>query len=85
MARSLRKPPIVQDCITRNIKKKKKVFYTRSRRSFIFPSHVGYVIYVYNGKNFCPVQISTDHIGHKLGEFALTRKFYGHSGAKSKK
>ena len=85
MARSLKKGPYV---FGRSLKKvqelnknnKKEVIKTWSRRSTIYPDFVGHTIAVHNGKDFIPVYITEDMVGHKLGEFALTRKFGGHSG-----
>ena len=57
---------------------KKTVIKTWSRRSTIFPDFVGHTIAVHNGKDFIPVYITEDMVGHKLGEFSPTRKFGGH-------
>ena len=86
MARSLKKGPYVFDRLLSKIQKlnetgKKEVIKTYSRRSTIFPDFVGHTIAVHNGKEFIPVYITEDMVGHKLGEFALTRKFNGHGGA----
>ena len=61
---------------------KKEVIKTWSRRSTIYPDFVGHTIAVHNGKEFIPVYVTEDMVGHKLGEFALTRKFGGHAGQK---
>lgn len=61
---------------------KKTVIKTWSRRSTIFPDFVGHTIAVHNGKDFIPVYITEDMVGHKLGEFSQTRKFTGHAGNK---
>ena len=61
---------------------KKEVVKTWSRRSTIFPEFVGHTIAVHNGREFIPVYITEDLVGHKLGEFSLTRKFGGHAGQK---
>lgn len=87
MARSLKKGPYVQEALMKKIKKinesnKKEVVKTWSRRSTIFPDFVGHTIAVHNGKDFIPVYITEDMVGHKLGEFALTRKAGGHAGQK---
>jgi small subunit ribosomal protein S19 len=85
--RSLKKGPFVDE------KLKKKTFQARdtrdhrmiktwSRRSTILPEFVGLTIAVHNGKKFIPVFISENMVGHKLGEFAPTRTFYGHAGDK---
>ena len=87
MARSLKKGPQVFDRLLKKVQKlnetgKKEVVKTYSRRSTIFPDFVGHTIAVHNGKEFIPVYITEDMVGHKLGEFALTRKFGGHAGQK---
>ena len=87
MARSIKKGPFVDDSLMKKIQKlneanKKEVVKTWSRRSTIFPDFVGHTIAVHNGKEFIPVYITEDTVGHKLGEFALTRKFNGHGGSK---
>lgn len=87
MARSLKKGPYVAESLLKKIQKlnesnKKEVVKTWSRRSTIFPDFVGHTIAVHNGKEFIPVYITEDMVGHKLGEFALTRKFGGHTGQK---
>ncbi len=63
----------------------KRPIKTWSRRSTITPDFVGLTIAVHNGKKFIPVYVTENMVGHKLGEFALTRTFKGHSGAKDKK
>ncbi len=85
MARSLKKGPYVFDRLLDKIKKnnqnnKKEVIKTWSRRSTIYPDFIGHTIAVHNGKEFIPVYITEDMVGHKLGEFSLTRKFTGHAG-----
>ena len=87
MARSLKKGPYVFDRLLKKVQKlnetgKKEVVKTYSRRTTIFPDFVGHTIAVHNGKEFIPVYITEDMVGHKLGEFALTRKFGGHAGQK---
>ncbi len=87
MARSLKKGPFVDKSLMNKITKlnesnKKEVVKTWSRRSTIFPDFVGHTIAVHNGKDFIPVYITEDMVGHKLGEFALTRKAGGHAGQK---
>ena len=87
MARSLKKGPFVDKSLMNKIKKlnesnKKEVVKTWSRRSTIYPDFVGHTIAVHNGKDFIPVYITEDMVGHKLGEFALTRKAGGHAGQK---
>ena len=85
MSRSLKKGPYVFDRLLKKVKAlnesgKKEVIKTWSRRSTIYPDFVGHTIAVHNGKDFIPVYITEDMVGHKLGEFAQTRKFGGHSG-----
>ncbi len=87
MARSLKKGAFVDDSIMKKIKKlnednKKSVVKTWSRRSTIYPEFVGHTIAVHNGKDFIPVYITEEMVGHKLGEFSQTRKFTGHAGNK---
>jgi len=90
MARSLKKGPFIDDHLakkveTMNREREKKVIKTWSRRSTIIPDMVGHTIAVHNGRKFVPVYISENMVGHKLGEFALTRTFKGHSGKKVEK
>ena len=87
MARSIKKGPFVDASLMKKIEKlnessKREVVKTWSRRSTIFPEFVGHTIAVHNGKDFIPVYVTEDMVGHKLGEFALTRKFGGHAGQK---
>lgn len=87
MARSLKKGAFVDDSIMKKIKKlneenKKSVVKTWSRRSTIYPEFIGHTIAVHNGKDFIPVYITEEMVGHKLGEFSQTRKFTGHAGNK---
>ena len=87
MARSLKKGPYVEESLLKKVQElnnqnKKTVIKTWSRRSTIFPDFVGHTIAVHNGKDFIPVYITEEMVGHKLGEFALTRKFNGHGGSK---
>ena len=87
MARSLKKGGFVDDSIMKKINKlneenKKSVVKTWSRRSTIYPEFVGHTIAVHNGKDFIPVYITEEMVGHKLGEFSQTRKFTGHAGNK---
>ncbi len=88
MSRSLKKEPFVQEALMKKITKlnsegKKEVIKTWSRSSTIFPEFVGHTIGVHNGKVHVQVYITEDMVGHKLGEFAPTRVFRGHPGAKS--
>ena len=87
MARSLKKGPFADSYLLKKVDKlnesnKKEVIKTYSRRSTIFPSFVGHTFAVHNGKDFIPVYVTEDMVGHKLGEFAATRKFGGHAGQK---
>jgi small subunit ribosomal protein S19 len=85
MVRSLKKGPYVDEKLLKKIYKmnesgKKKVIKTWSRRSMITPEFVGYTFAVHNGKQFIPVLINENMVGHKLGEFSPTRTFRMHSG-----
>ncbi|HIQ93904.1 TPA: 30S ribosomal protein S19 [Candidatus Ventrenecus avicola] len=87
MARSLKKGPFADEHLLKKVDKlnqenKKEVIKTYSRRSTIFPSFVGHTFAVHNGKDFIPVYVTEEMVGHKLGEFAATRKFGGHAGQK---
>ena len=87
MARSLKKGPFADEHLLKKVDKlnesnKKEVIKTYSRRSTILPSFVGHTFAVHNGKDFIPVYVTEEMVGHKLGEFALTRKFGGHAGQK---
>ena len=66
-----------------NEKNEKKVLKTWSRASTIFPEFVGHTIAVHDGRKHVPVYVTEDMVGHKLGEFALTRTFKGHAGSKT--
>jgi len=86
MARSLKKGPYVDPKLMRKIEEmnrtgERKVIKTWSRRSTITPEFVGHTIAVHNGNKFIPVYITENMVGHKLGEFAPTRVFRGHSGS----
>lgn len=85
MARSVKKGPFVDkhllEKIERSLKSgQKKTIKTWSRRSTITPEMVGFNFAVHNGKKFIPVFVTENMVGHKLGEFAPTRTFHGHSG-----
>ena len=87
MSRSVKKGPYVEERLATRIDKmnesgEKKVIKTWSRSSTIFPSMVGHTIAVYDGRKHIPVYITTEMVGFKLGEFAPTRTFKGHKGAK---
>ena len=84
MARSLKKGPFVDHHLLAKAEKAvaikdKKPIKTWSRRSMILPEFIGLTIAVHNGKQHVPVYINENMVGHKLGEFALTRTFKGHS------
>lgn len=87
MSRSLKKGPFVDEHLMKKVEtmEKKEVIKTWSRRSTIFPEFIGNTFGVYNGKEFIPVYVTEDMVGHKLGEFAPTRKFGGHGDDKAKK
>ena len=85
MARSLKKGPYTFNRLLKKVRAlnetgKKEVIKTYSRRSTIYPDFVGHTFAVHNGKEFIPVYVTEDMVGHKLGEFSLTRKFTGHAG-----
>jgi small subunit ribosomal protein S19 len=89
LARSVKKGPFIDDHLLKKItvakeKGDKKVIKTWSRRSTIIPESVGLTFAVHNGKKFVPVYVTENMIGHKYGEFAPTRIFYGHSTAEKK-
>lgn len=84
MSRSLKKGPFVDEHLMKKVQAmeesdKKTVIKTWSRRSTIFPNFIGHTIAVYDGRKHVPVYIQEDMVGHKLGEFAPTRTFRGHS------
>ena len=88
MSRSLKKAPYVEKklfdrVVAMNEKNEKKVVKTWSRSSTIFPEFVGHTIAVHDGRQHVPVYVTEDMVGHKLGEFALTRTFKGHAGSKT--
>ena len=90
MARSLKKGPFIdfkleKKILDMNDSKKKKTIKTWSRRSMISPDFVGHTVAVHNGRQFIPVYVTENMVGHKFGEFAPTRTFRGHSGAKKDK
>ena len=89
MARSLKKGPYVDPKLVKKIEKineagKKQVIKTWSRRSMITPDFVGKTIAVHNGRQFVPVYITENMVGHKLGEFSPTRTFKSHTAADKK-
>ena len=86
MARSIKKGPYVFGRLLKKVQKlneegKKEVIKTWSRSSTIFPDFVGHTFAVHNGHEFIPVYVTEDMVGHKLGEFALTRTFKGHAAS----
>ena len=87
MSRSIKKGPFIDFKLEKRILEmndsgKKSVLKTWSRRSVISPDFVGHTVAVHNGNKFIPVYITGNMVGHKLGEFAPTRTFRGHSGNK---
>ena len=85
MARSLKKGPFIDHHLQKKVENagsSKKPIKTWSRRSTVLPEMIGFTIAVHNGKNHIPVMINENMIGHKLGEFALTRTFKGHAADK---
>lgn len=89
MARSLKKGPFVDnhllkkaDAMSKDSAKGSKVIKTWSRRSTIVPEFIGLTFAVHNGKKFIPVYVTDNMIGHKFGEFSLTRTFHGHGADK---
>ncbi|OPJ60632.1 30S ribosomal protein S19 [Clostridium oryzae] len=83
MSRSTKKGPFIQESLLKKInemnsKNEKKVIKTWSRSSTIFPQMIGHTIAVHDGRKHVPVYITEDMVGHKLGEFVLTRTFRGH-------
>lgn len=89
MSRSLKKGPYADEKLFKKIKAVlelggKKVIKTWSRRSVIFPEMVGFTFEVHNGKSFLPVTVVEEMVGHRLGEFAPTRKFRSHGGKMAK-
>ena len=90
MGRSLKKPPFVHYKLEKRVLDmqgggKKSVIKTWSRASMITPDFVGLTIGVHNGRQFIPVYVTENMVGHKLGEFSPTRSFRGHAGKKDKK
>ncbi len=90
MSRSLKKGPYIdinleKKVMTMNESGKKSVIKTWARASMISPDFVGHTIAVHNGNKFIPVYVTENMVGHKLGEFALTRTFRGHGADKKKR
>jgi len=89
MARSVWKGPYVDESLIKKVDKIKnqsnrKPIKTWSRKSTILPDFVGVSFLIHNGKKFIPITVSEDMVGHKLGEFAPTRQFFGHTPADKK-
>jgi len=87
MSRSIKKGPFIDEhllvkILAMNDKGDKRVLKTWSRRSTVIPEFLGHTIAVHNGKQFIPVYIQENMVGHKLGEFAPTRTYRGHTGKK---
>ncbi len=87
MARSIKKGPFVEESLLAkvelmNSKSEKRVLKTWSRRSTVVPEFLGHTIAVHNGRQFVPVYIQENMVGHKLGEFAPTRTYRGHTSKK---
>ena len=87
MGRSVKKGPYVQPKLlarvrAMNLISEKTVFKTWSRASTIFPDFVGHTFAVHDGRKHVPVYVTEDMVGHKLGEFAPTRTYKGHAGAR---
>ena len=90
MGRSLKKGPFIDDHLSRKVRQatsanNRRPIKTWSRRSMIVPDMVGLTIAIHNGRDHVPVLISENMVGHKLGEFAQTRTFRGHSGDRKTK
>jgi small subunit ribosomal protein S19 len=90
MARSVKKGPFIDSHLAKKVEvaaasRDRKPIKTWSRRSTILPDFIGLTIAIHNGKQHVPVLISENMVGHKLGEFAMTRTFKGHSGDKKAK
>ena len=90
MGRSVQKGPFVQPVLLKRVQEmnktgEKKIVKTWSRSSTIFPDFVGHTFAVHDGRKHVPVYVTEDMVGHKLGEFAPTRTFRGHAGAKTTK
>lgn len=89
MGRSLKKGPFIDGYLLKKVEdqnesNKKTVIKTWSRRSTIFPQFIGHTFAVYDGKKHVPVYVTEDMVGHKLGEFAPTRTYKGHTDADKK-
>jgi small subunit ribosomal protein S19 len=87
MGRSVKKGPFVQETLQKRVeamtsRNEKRVIKTWSRASTVLPEFVGHTFAVHNGNKFIPVYVTENMVGHKLGEFAPTRLFRGHTGAR---
>ena len=86
MPRSLKKGPFIDGHLMKKIQEQgvddRRPIKTWSRRSMVIPDMVGYTIAVHNGRRFMPVYVNENMVGHKLGEFAPTRTFHGHTGTR---
>ena len=85
MSRSVKKGPFCDDHLLKKVVEanklnSKKVIQTWSRRSTITPEFIGHTVAVHNGNKFIPVYVTENMVGHKLGEFSITRTYRGHSG-----
>ena len=90
MARSIKKGPYIEPSLLKKLEqmnkaRDKRVIQTWARRSTISPEFVGHTLAVHNGNKFIPVYVTENMVGHKLGEFAPTRTFRGHSGRVSER
>ncbi|HPC04010.1 MAG TPA: 30S ribosomal protein S19 [Syntrophales bacterium] len=90
MARSIKKGPFVDESLLIKVKRSEEsgsrnVMRTWSRRSTVLPEFIGHTFAVHNGKKFIPVFVTENMVGHKLGEFAPTRTFYGHAADRKSK
>ena len=90
MARSIKKGPFIDEHLAKKVQAmeasgEKKVVRTWSRRSMIIPDMVGYTFAVHNGKNFVPVFVTENMVGHRLGEFSPTRTYKGHTSKTDKR
>ena len=88
MSRSTKKGPFVQPKLLKRVQEmndagEKRILKTWSRSSTIFPEMIGHTIAVHDGRKHVPVYLTEDMVGHKLGEFAPTRTYKGHAGAKT--
>jgi small subunit ribosomal protein S19 len=85
MSRSTKKGPYVQPVLLKRVIEMNEAGEKRILSSTIYPDFVGHTFAVHNGKEFIPVYVTEDMVGHKLGEFAPTRTFKGHAGSKTSK